>query len=133
VPHPLDAFETDANARERRRGVRIYTIMMGRSDEAPVQQDTDIFGRPQWDQGSFPIQPELLRDMAETTHGEYFTATDRAGLERSFHQILDRLERSEIEDAGTVYGELYAACLWPAIALLVLELLMNTLVFRRWP
>ena len=106
---------------------------MGQSSDAPVQQGTDIFGRPVWDRGNFPVNPELLREMAESTGGEYFQATDRAGLVRSFHQILDRLERSEIEDQGKVYGELYAALVWPGLALLLIELLLGTFVLRRWP
>ena len=133
LPHPRNRTETDPDARERRTGAKIYTIMMGQSDNARVQQGTDVFGRAMWDQGNFPINPELLREMAESTGGEYFQATDRRGLERSFHQILDRLERSEIEDTGRVYGELFPAFVGPALALLVLELLLGTLYFRRWP
>ena len=133
LPHPRNRTETDPDARERRTGAKIYTIMMGQSDNARVQQGTDVFGRAMWDQGNFPINPELLREMAESTGGEYFQATDRRGLERSFHQILDRLERSEIEDTGRVYGELFGALLWPALALLVLEMLASALVLRRWP
>lgn len=133
LPHPRNRTETDPAARERRKGVKIYTVLMGESDDARVQQGTDIFGRPVWDRGSFPINPELLREMATTTGGEYFQVSDRQGLERSFHRILDSLERSEIEDTGRVYGELFPAFLWPAVALLVLELLASALVLRRWP
>jgi len=129
MPHPLG--EEGPNG--ERSGIKIYTILMGRSDDAPVQQGTDIFGRPMFDRGNYPINPELLREMAETTGGEYFQVSDREGLERSFHAILDRLERSEIEDTGRVYGELYPAFLWPALLLLLLELLLRTLVLRRWP
>jgi Ca-activated chloride channel family protein len=130
LPHPLG--NEGANG-EDRRGAKIYTILMGRSRDARVQQGTDIFGRPVWDTGNYPINPELLERMAETTGGEYFQVSDREGLERSFHTILDRLERSEIEDAGRVYGELFPAFLWPALALLAFELLLGTLLFRRWP
>lgn len=129
MPHPLG----DEGPLGDRSGIKIYTILMGRSEDAPVQQGTDIFGRPMWDRGNYPINPELLREMAETTGGEYFQVSDREGLERSFHAILDRLERSEIEDAGRVYGELYPAFLWPALLLLLLELLLRTVVLRRWP
>lgn len=130
MPHPLGSTDADG---EERRGVKIYTVLMGRTDDAPVQQGTDIFGRPLFDRGNYPINPELLREMAEDTGGEYFLASDRQGLERSFHQILDRLERSEIEDTGRVFGELYGAFVWPALALLLLELLLRSLVLRRWP
>lgn len=130
MPHPLG---DEAPNGQSRRGVKIYTILMGRTDDARVQQGTDIFGRPVWDRGNFPINPELLRDMAERTGGEYFQVSDREGLERSFHTILDRLERSEIEDTGRVYGELFPAFVWPALMLLFLELLLQTLILRRWP
>ncbi len=133
LPHPRNRTETDPDARENREGVKIYTVLMGQSGDARVQQGTDMFGRPVWDRGNFPINPELLRDMAETTGGEYFQVSDRQGLERSFHQILDSLERSKIEDNGRVYGELYPAFLWPAVVLLVLEMLAGALLLRRWP
>jgi Ca-activated chloride channel family protein len=114
-------------------GVKIYTVLMGQDDDAPVQQGVDLFGRPIWDRGNFPINPGLLRSIAARTGGEAFRATDRRGLEESFHAILDRLEKSEIEDAGRVYGELFPALLAPALVLLFLELVLSTLVFRRWP
>ncbi|HJL14667.1 MAG TPA: VWA domain-containing protein [Sandaracinaceae bacterium LLY-WYZ-13_1] len=130
LPHPLG---NEGPNGEDRQGVKIYTILMGRSDDASVQQGTDMLGRPVWDRGNFPINPELLERMAETTGGEYFQVSDREGLERSFHTILDRLERSEIEDPGRVYGELFPAFVWPALALLLFEVLVGTFLLRRWP
>lgn len=117
----------------RTLGVKVYTILMGRSDDAPVQSGLDLFGRPLFDRGSFPINPALLEQVAATSGGESFEVSDREGLERSFHTILDRLERSEIEDAGRIYGELFGLFLAPALVLLFLELLLDALVLRRWP
>lgn len=114
-------------------GVKVYTILMGQADDAPVQAGTDLFGNPLFDRGNFPINPELLQSVATKTGGEAFQVQDREELERSFHVILDQLERSDIQDAGRVYGELFPALLAPALALLVLELLLSTLVLRRWP
>lgn len=114
-------------------GVKVYTILMGRTDDAPVQSGLDLFGRPFFDRGNFPVNPELLRKVAEQTGGEAFVVSDREGLERSFHTILDRLQKSDIEDAGRVYGELFPAFVWPALLLLMLELLLANLVQRRWP
>lgn len=114
-------------------GVKIYTVLMGRSDDAPVKRGTDLFGRALFDRGQFPINPELLREVASTTGGEAFQVTDREELEKTFHVILDRLEKSEIEDAGRVYGELFPAFAGPAFGLLLLELLAGSLWLRRWP
>lgn len=114
-------------------GVKVYTILMGRSDEAPVALGRDLFGNPLFDQGNFPINPELLKQVADKTGGQAFQVGDRQQLERSFHVILDQLERSQIEDAGRVYGELFPAVLWPALILLVFETFASALVLRRWP
>jgi Ca-activated chloride channel family protein len=114
-------------------GVKVYTILMGRSDDAQVQTGRDLFGRPVFDRGNFPINPELLKKVAAQTGGEAFVASDREALERSFHSILDKLERSDIADAGRIYGELFPAFVAPALALLVLELLLGAFVLRRWP
>ena len=112
---------------------KVYTVLMGQAADAQVQQGVDFFGRPVFDRGSFPINPALLESMAQRTGGEAFRATDRQGLERSFHAILDRLERSVIEDTGRVYGELFPAFVAPALLLLLVELLVATLVLRRFP
>lgn len=117
----------------RALGIKVYTILMGRSGEAPVQTGNDLFGRPVFDRGNFPINPELLKKVASQTGGAAFQAVDREGLERSFHAVLDKLERSEIEDAGRVYGELFAVFAAPALGLLLLELVLSGLVLRRWP
>jgi Ca-activated chloride channel family protein len=114
-------------------GVKLYTVLMGRSDDAPVQRGLDLFGRPLFGGGNFPVNPDLLKRMAQRTGGEFFLVSDRQGLERTFHTILDRLERTALEDAGAVYGELFPALLGPAVLLLLLEALLGTTVLRRWP
>ena len=114
-------------------GVKLYTVLMGVSDDAPVQRGVDLFGRPMLGAGNFPVNPELLKRMSTATGGESFTASDRKGLERSFHAILDRLEKSEVEDAGAVFGELFPAFLGPAVLLLLIEILLASTVFRRFP
>jgi Ca-activated chloride channel homolog len=114
-------------------GVKIYTVLMGESDDARVRSGTDLFGRAIFDRGRFPVNPELLEQMSSQTGGEAYRVGDRQELEQTFHRILDSLDRSRIEDLGKVYGELYPAFLWPAFGLLGLELMLGTLVLRRWP
>jgi Ca-activated chloride channel homolog len=124
---------TQAAEFARSLGVKVYTILMGQSGEAPIQTGHDLFGRPVFDRGNFPINPELLKKVAGQTGGEAYQVSDREQLERSFHAILDKLERAQIEDAGRVYGELFPAFAAPALALIVLELLIAAFALRRWP
>lgn len=113
--------------------VKAYTVLMGVSNDAPRAAGVDIFGQPIYQRGGYQINPELLARIASRTGGESFDVSDRRSLERSFHAILDRLERSRIEDPGRIYGELYPAFAVPALVLLVVEALLAALVFRRWP
>jgi Ca-activated chloride channel family protein len=112
--------------------VKLYPILMGVSDEAPVKQGTGIFGRAIFGTGNYPVNPELLGEMAEKTGGEFFLVSDREALEQSFHQILDALEKTEIEDAGRMYTELFPAFVGPALLFILIELLL-LLWLRRWP
>ncbi|QQR89458.1 MAG: VWA domain-containing protein [Myxococcales bacterium] len=114
-------------------GVKIYTVLMGQSDDALVQRGKGIFGFALMDRGEFPINPELLEKMATETGGKAFLATDRKGLVRSFHRILDDLERSKIEESGAVYGELFILPVAFALWLLFIEVLLSQLWLRRWP
>lgn len=113
--------------------VKVYTILMGRSDDAPMQTGVDLFGNAVFDRGNYPINPELLKSVAEKTGGQAFHVEDRDELDKSFHVILDQLEKSDIEDAGRVYGELFPTLVAPALALLLLEILLSGLLLRRWP
>jgi Ca-activated chloride channel family protein len=114
-------------------GVKIYAVLMGVSDQQRVQRGVDLFGRPLFGQGNYQVNPELLKRMARKSGGDFWPVGDRQGLERSFHAILDRLEKSEVEDAGAVYGELFPAFAGTAVLLVLLEALLASTWLRRWP
>lgn len=112
---------------------KVYTILVGTSEEAPVQQGVDLAGNPVYARARFAIDPQLLQDIATTSGGEFFRAADKAALAQSFHSILDRLERSRIADAGVRYGELFPIPALAALVLLVLEALLSATRLRRFP
>lgn len=112
--------------------VKVYALLMGQSDRARVRRGPGIAGAI-FDVGDYPINPDLLRAIAEQTGGAFYRAADRKELFDGVHAILDSLERSEIEDPGRVYGELFPALVWPAIVLLAFEILIAALLLRRWP
>jgi Ca-activated chloride channel family protein len=113
--------------------VRVYTILMGQSDTAPIVTGRDIFGRPVTQMAHFPVDPALLQSIASTTRGQFFRAADRASLEQAFHTILDRLERSRVADAGTRPSEKFYWLVVPALVLLALEVLLSATLLRRFP
>ncbi len=112
---------------------KVYTILVGTAEDAPVQQGVDLAGRPVYATARFPVDPQLLQDIATTTGGQFLRAVDRAALAQSFHTILDQLERSKIADAGAQYAELYPAFVIASLALLALEGLLASTRLRRFP
>jgi Ca-activated chloride channel family protein len=117
----------------QKEGVRVYTVQIGNGDEVDVQTGTDLFGQPVYEHVHFPVNPELLRTMSHDTGGESFIATDRAGLEKSMHSILDHLEKTRFEAQSSTMEDLFPLLLVPAAVLVALEALVRLALVRRYP
>jgi Ca-activated chloride channel homolog len=115
------------------QGVKVYTVQIGDGADVDVEDGIDLFGQPRTHREHYPVNPELLKKVASETGGEAFIATDRKGLEQSFHQILDRLEKTRFEAQAATMEDLFPYLLLPAVALLALEALLRLLVVRRFP
>ena len=115
------------------QAVKVYTVQIGNGDDVDVQDGTDIFGQPKFVREHFPVNPELLRRMAQTTGGDSFVANDKKGLELSMHQILDKLEKTRFESQVATMEDLFPLLLLPAVFLLALEALLRIFIVRRFP
>ena len=112
-------------------GIKAYTIGVGRPSGSPLSQSGILGGRGSV-QGS-TLDEETLREIAVTTGALYFRATDAQGL-RAIYDEINKLEKSEIEErVFTLYEELMAWALVPALAFLLAELALRNTVFRRIP
>jgi len=107
-------------------GVKIYTILAGDNRVTGGTDPED--GRPRQ-----PVNPKLLEEIASMTGGAPYLATDTRALAQNFQSILQDLEKSRLHDRGVMYGELFPRFLWPAVAALVLELLLRQTRWRRLP
>ncbi len=113
-------------------GVRIYTIGAGTKGRAPYPF-TDPFGGEVVRYIDVDLDEETLQAIATTTGGLYFRATDLPSLARIYERI-DELEKRRVETEEFVeYNEIGSALLWPAIALVMLELLLGATWLRRLP
>jgi Ca-activated chloride channel family protein len=123
--------ETAADA-ARALGIKVYTIGMGRPGEVPVPVDS-IFGGKEIVYRESDLDEPLLQDIAETTGGQYFRATDSAELQKIYDRI-DALEKSQVEI--THYSEeieLFGWVLFPAVMLILAEQFLSRTLFRRIP
>ncbi len=112
---------------------KVYPIQIGDGDEVEVQDGFDLFGQPRYRQYRFPVNPELLKNIAEKTGGEMYIATDAASLRDSFHDVLDKLEKTKFEASVATFEDLYRFLLLPGVLMLALDALLRSLILRRFP
>ncbi len=114
-------------------GIKVYTIGVGTRGEAPYPA-VDAWGNyAGLVNVPVEIDEQILTDIASTTGGQYFRATDKKSLQAIYDQI-NKLETSEIETSEfTRYTELYGRfALW-ALILLAVEFLLRILYLRQIP
>ena len=85
----------DAAKMARDFNIKVYTIGVGTRGEAPYPV-LDSFGRQQYVMVNVEIDEALLQEIAKTTGGLYFRATDRDSLRNIFNEI-DRWEKTRIK------------------------------------
>ena len=111
-------------------GVKVYAIGVG-GDE-PSARRRGPFGAL----GLTPapeVDEAALRQVAETTGGRYFRATDAEAL-RQIYDAISELERTEIEETVLLdVEELYPWFVWPALACLLLAVGLTTTRLREVP
>jgi Ca-activated chloride channel family protein len=126
----VDPREAASIAKEL--GIKMYTIGIGRDGVVPVPQE-DEFGQRVLVPAQFRIDEELLREMAQITGGEYFHASDAAGLSKVYSQI-DRLEKSNFEETKYAeYTELFRWFAAPGLMLVFLVGILKETRFRALP
>lgn len=124
-----------AAAMAKKLGVQIHTILVGDGGEAPYPAGKDMWGRTVYRNVVIPVDAELLERMSGLTGGRSWVATDREALEQDFQELLDELDRTEIEDesARVSYLPLFPLFVLPAVLLVLLELLLGATRLRRFP
>jgi Ca-activated chloride channel family protein len=112
-------------------GVKIYTIGAGGHGDAPFIVDS-IFGRQVVYQ-PVEIDEDTLKEVAGRTGGRYFRAEDEKALEAIYREI-DELEKTEITMSSYMeYNERFRWFVIPAVALLLMEIVMLGTRFRKLP
>ncbi len=111
--------------------VRVYTIGVGSKGKAPYPVQTPYGVK--YKNMDVEIDEQVLQNIAGTTGGKYFRATDNQKL-KSIYQEIDKMEKSKIEVKE--YSERSEEFFWFVVIgglLLVLELILKLTVLRRIP
>jgi Ca-activated chloride channel family protein len=104
--------------------VKVYTILAGAS-ESDAEKGAA--------RGQHPVNPKLLEQIASTTGGTPYLASDTRALRDRFQKILAELKRAPIRDRGLLYAELYRRFVLVAFALLAAEIALRLTRFSRIP
>ena len=112
-------------------GVRVYTIGVGKEGMAPYPVMTP-FG-VQVQNMKVEIDEKLLKEVAESTGGRYFRATDNTKLAEIYSEINKMKKAKTTVDSFPVYKELFGPFALAALIALLLELFFKWFIIRRLP
>ena len=113
-------------------GIKVYTVGVGTNGMAnfPVAKDANgnIVFQPQ----KVEIDEKLMQEIATTTNGKYFRATDNKKLGAIYDEI-DRLEKSKItENRFMMFDEQFRPWLLIGLFLLALEMILSRTIFKSF-
>ncbi len=112
-------------------GVRVYTIGVGSEGFAPQPVNTPLGVVIQNEKVS--IDEKLLTEIAVETGGKYFRARDNESL-AGIYRNIDVLEKSKIEIVNTIrYRDKFFPFVLAAIFFLLMEVILNYTIFRKFP
>ena len=111
--------------------LRVYTIGVGSRGEAPYPFQTP-FG-VQYRNVPSDIDEDVLKQIASTTGGQYFRATDNSSL-RAIYEEIDRMEKTKISvQEYSKKQEEYMPLALLVFALLLCELILRNTLLRNIP
>ena len=113
-------------------GIKIYAIGIGSDDNGAFLVNTPMGAMRVQGRGG-GVNDQLLKDIARSTGGKYYAATDGESL-KAIYADIDSLEKTEIKSTEyTSYSESF--WLWAAAggAALALELVLASTLLRRAP
>ncbi len=112
-------------------GIRVYTIGVGTNKVA--RYPMMVAGGVQYVNIPVEIDTKTLSDIAATTEGNFYRATNNAELKQIYKDI-DKLEKSKMDvKKFSKRYEAYQPFALAAIICLLLEILLRTTVLRRIP
>lgn len=104
-------------------GIKIYTIGVGREGIVNVPVNHPFFGK-QYAQMETDVDEETLIKIADQTGGLFFRAESEEALKEIYKQI-DSLEKTKVEVREyTDYKELFYWLLFPALFLIICEIVL---------
>lgn len=111
--------------------IRIYTIGIGKKGHAPYPFYTP-FGK-QYQNVEVKIDEDLLKEVANTTGGQYFRSTKNSSLQEIFKEI-DKMEKTKIDVSLYKHTkDIGGSFILLALIILIIEMLLRKTYLRTNP
>ena len=128
---PLEMARDAAN-----KAIPVFPILVGTDDQSrqPIGRVDAFSGRQIYKKVDNEVNPDLLQEIGEVTKGQFYRAADRKKLASDFVDIIDRFEKSRLVDyAAADRIELFPWFIFPALLLLLIEIILSQTWLRRFP
>lgn len=114
-------------------GIKVYTIGIGKNGEALFPAGVNFFGKMEYQSLPVVIDEVTLQNIADTTGGKYFRATNKDMLKEVFKEI-DKLEKTVIDTKDFSHTE-DDYLPWAIFLLIVVmtEIILRNTVLREMP
>lgn len=113
-------------------GIKIYTIGVGTNGEAPFLVDHPLFGK-RYVYQKVDIDEDTLKEIANTTGGKYYRATQTEEL-KSIYKEIDRLEKTKVSvKQYTEYNEYFHWFGLLGLVFLLIEVFLGNTRLRKLP
>jgi Ca-activated chloride channel family protein len=113
-------------------GIKVYTIGLGSNGLALSPVGMRPNGQFQYGKVPVEIDEALLQEIAQTTGGLYFRATNNSKLGEIYDEI-NKLEKTEVEEFKyQQYDEGYRPLILVALGLLFFEFLLRQTFFKSF-
>lgn len=110
--------------------IKVYAIGIGTDGLALMPVGMDIFGDLVFREVEVNIDEPTLKEIAETTGGQYFRATSNEVLENVYNEI-NQLEKSNVKSNKIYnYKEYFRLFLWIALAILLIDAILRWIIFK---
>jgi Ca-activated chloride channel homolog len=113
-------------------GIKVYTIGVGTDGFAEFPVSKDPFGNLIFQQQKVEIDEAVLQQIAASTNGKYYRATDNNSLAGIYKEI-DQLEKSEvIENRYMQYNELFRFWLVLGLVFLLTDFVLRKTLYKSF-
>ena len=116
------------------QGIKVFPILVGREGPVLVPEERVYGFGVRYQVQEYPVDPDLLREVAAISDGRFFRAENKEELETTLEEIIGEFERDQFEEILHHQRiDIFYPFVWGGFLLIGLELFLAYGVMRKFP